>query len=55
VHLVPSAPGDKPAEDRLDQLQKLAALRDQGALTSAEFEAQKALVLAASNNTTKDR
>ena len=37
----PPAPADP-----LDRLQQLAVLRDGGALTPAEFEAQKALVLA---------
>ena len=36
---------DPDAADPLDRLQKLAVLRDEGALTPAEFEAQKALVL----------
>ena len=32
-------------EDPLDRLHELAVLRDEGALTAAEFEARKALVL----------
>ncbi len=40
----PSRPPDP--SDPLDRLQQLAVLRDEGALTPAEFEAQKALVLA---------
>jgi hypothetical protein len=32
-------------EDMVEKLQKLGALRDQGILTDAEFEAQKAKVL----------
>ena len=35
-----------PAADPIEQLTKLAALRDSGALTEAEFEAQKAKLLA---------
>ena len=36
---------DLDPDDPLDQLQKLAILRDQGALTAAEFEERKAIVL----------
>jgi hypothetical protein len=39
------APAPAPA-DPIAQLQKLAALRDQGALTDEEFAAQKARLLA---------
>jgi hypothetical protein len=39
----PAAPGDQ--EDLFEQLQKLGALRDQGLLTPAEFEVQKAKLL----------
>ncbi len=35
-----------PAPDPIEQLTKLAALKDSGALTEAEFEAQKAKLLA---------
>ena len=35
-----------PAPDPVEQLTKLAALRDSGALTEAEFEAEKAKILA---------
>ena len=35
-----------PAPDRIEQLTKLAALKDSGALTDAEFEAEKAKLLA---------
>ena len=35
-----------PAPDPIEQLTKLAALRDSGALTEAEFEAEKAKILA---------
>jgi Short C-terminal domain len=41
--LTPAAPA--PAEDPLDQLSKLNDLRKSGALTEAEFEAQKAKIL----------
>jgi len=35
-----------PAPDPIEQLKELAALRDQGILTDAEFDAQKAKILA---------
>jgi hypothetical protein len=35
-----------PAPDTIEQLTKLAALKDSGALTEAEFEAEKAKLLA---------
>jgi len=35
-----------PAADPIEQLQKLAELKNQGILTDAEFEAQKAKILA---------
>jgi membrane protease subunit (stomatin/prohibitin family) len=35
-----------PQTDMVEQLQKLAALKDQGILTQAEFDAQKAKLLA---------
>jgi len=35
-----------PAPDPIEQLTKLAALKDSGALTEAEFEAEKAKLLA---------
>jgi len=35
-----------PAPDPIEQLQKLAELKNQGILTDAEFEAQKAKILA---------
>ena len=41
------APVPVAAPDPLDQLQKLANLKNQGILTDAEFEAQKAKILAA--------
>lgn len=40
----PAAPA-APAPDPIEQLTKLAALKDSGALTEAEFEAQKAKLL----------
>jgi hypothetical protein len=44
----PAAPATPPAKpDVVDQLTKLADLRDRGALTEAEFQAQKARLLAA--------
>jgi hypothetical protein len=43
----PPAPAPAPAADPLEQLTKLAQLRDSGILTQQEFEAQKAKILAA--------
>jgi hypothetical protein len=40
-----TAPSTSPAPDLADELTKLADLRDRGALTDAEFEAQKAKLL----------
>ena len=42
----PPAPVAAPAPDTLTQLQQLADLKAQGILTDAEFEAQKAKILA---------
>ena len=42
----PPPPADTSSDDLIEQLQKLGALRDQGILTDAEFEAQKAKLLA---------
>ena len=42
------APAAAPALDPLDQLQKLGELKAQGILTGAEFEQQKAKILASS-------
>ncbi|GAA4731384.1 hypothetical protein GCM10023350_13430 [Nocardioides endophyticus] len=43
----PPAPGPAASSDDLiENLQRLGALRDQGILTDAEFEAQKAKLLA---------
>jgi hypothetical protein len=46
----PPAPASAPApaqKDMVTQLRELAELKDQGILTDAEFEAQKAKILAA--------
>ena len=43
----PAAAAAPPAEDPLDRLKKLDELRASGALSDAEFEAQKAKLLAA--------
>lgn len=40
-------PPPPPAADPIEQLQKLAALKEQGVLTDAEFAAQKAKLLGA--------
>jgi Short C-terminal domain len=40
------APPPAPAPDPLEQLTTLGQLRDSGVLTEAEFEAQKAKILA---------
>ena len=39
------APPAEPAEDPIEQIKKLAELRDQGILTEEEFSAQKAKLL----------
>ena len=39
------APAPAAAPDRIEQLTQLAALKDSGALTEAEFEAEKAKIL----------
>jgi hypothetical protein len=41
----PPPPPAAPAADPIEQLQKLAALKDQGILTDEEFAAQKAKLL----------
>jgi Short C-terminal domain len=41
------APVAAPAQDPIEQLKQLAALKDQGILTEEEFSAQKAKILAA--------
>ncbi|MFC7494139.1 MULTISPECIES: SHOCT domain-containing protein [unclassified Nocardioides] len=40
-----AAPQAADSDDLIEQLQKLGALRDQGILTDAEFDAQKAKLL----------
>jgi hypothetical protein len=42
----PPAPAAPSTDDQLDQLKELGQLRDSGVLTDAEFEAQKAKILA---------
>jgi hypothetical protein len=43
----PAAPAPAPAgEGRVEKLKDLAALKEQGVLTGAEFEAEKARILA---------
>src|SRR6478736_5046786 len=42
----PAAPAASGSDDLIEKLQKLGALREQGILTDAEFEAQKAKLLA---------
>jgi hypothetical protein len=41
-----AAPAAPAGDDKLDQLQKLGELKASGVLTDAEFEAQKAKILA---------
>jgi len=43
----PPAPAPEAAPDTVTQLKQLAELKDQGILTEAEFDAQKAKILAA--------
>lgn len=43
---VPAPQPAPPARDPIEDLERLASLRDQGVLTEAEFEAQKAKILA---------
>jgi len=40
-----AAPGDTGKDDTLSQLERLASLRDSGALTDEEFEQQKRRIL----------
>ena len=42
----PAAAPSAPAADPIEQLKQLAELKNQGILTDAEFEAQKAKILA---------
>ena len=44
-HLRRSLSRSSPEDERVDQLERLAALHEQGALTKAEFDAEKAAVL----------
>ncbi|HET9781765.1 MAG TPA: SHOCT domain-containing protein [Candidatus Dormibacteraeota bacterium] len=46
VYAVPPPPASPTQDEKINQLKELAALRDQGILTPAEFEAQKAKILA---------
>ena len=46
VYAAPAPAAPPPAADPLEQLTKLAQLRDSGILTQQEFEAQKAKILA---------
>jgi len=41
----PPPPPAEPTESRVDRLTKLAALKEQGVLTDAEFAAEKARIL----------
>lgn len=43
--LLRGEPVDAPADDTISRLERLAALRDSGAITEAEFAAQKAKIL----------
>ncbi|WP_354637856.1 SHOCT domain-containing protein [Kitasatospora camelliae] len=42
----PAAPAAPSMDSKIDQLKELAGLKEQGVLTEAEFEAQKARILA---------
>jgi hypothetical protein len=46
VYAAPPAAAADPMEDRLGQLKQLGELKEQGILTQAEFDAQKAKILA---------
>ncbi len=46
VYAAPPPPEAASMDDKLAQLKDLAALKEQGVLTDAEFEAQKAKILA---------
>jgi hypothetical protein len=41
----PAPPPDNGMSDKLDQLNQLGALKEQGVLTDAEFEVQKSRIL----------
>jgi membrane protease subunit (stomatin/prohibitin family) len=42
----PAAPAAGPSDEAISKLKELAQLKDQGILTEAEFDAQKAKILA---------
>jgi Short C-terminal domain len=46
MQAAPAPPPQAPQIDMVEQLEKLAKLKEQGILTDAEFEVQKAKVLA---------
>jgi hypothetical protein len=46
AYAAPAPPAADPMEDKLGQLKQLGELKDQGVLTQAEFDAQKAKILA---------
>jgi hypothetical protein len=46
AYAAPPAPAASGSDDLIEKLQKLGELRDQGILTNAEFDAQKAKLLA---------
>jgi hypothetical protein len=46
VYAAPPPAAEDPMEDKLSQLKQLGELKAQGILTDAEFEAQKAKILA---------
>jgi len=46
VYAAPPPEAADPMEDKLGQLKQLGELKDSGVLTDAEFEAQKAKILA---------
>ncbi|HEY5727313.1 MAG TPA: SHOCT domain-containing protein [Acidimicrobiia bacterium] len=46
VQAEPAAPAGPSTDDKLGQLKQLGELKDAGVLTEAEFEAQKAKILA---------
>jgi hypothetical protein len=46
AYAAPPAPAAPSTDDKLDQLQQLGELKASGVLTDAEFEAQKAKILA---------
>jgi len=46
VYAAPAAAAAAPMDDKLGQLKQLGELKEQGILTQAEFDAQKAKILA---------